>query len=121
MKEVRQAALNLTGGLIGFVLVLILGFMSWALVFRAIPDQNESTLNVLLGILSTQVGMVVGFYFGNSVGSKRQTETIDKLAETAKAAQAALPTNADSADVTLEPGQTATVAAEGQDDQTRGS
>src|SRR5690606_4834243 len=111
MKDVRQSLLNITGGIIGMALVAILGFMSWSLVFRAIPAENESTLNVLLGILSTQVGMVVGFYFGNSVGSKRQTETIDKLAETAQAAQAALPTNG-KPDVVIEPGQTATVKAD---------
>jgi len=111
MKDVRQSLLNITGGVIGVALVAILGFMAWSLVYRAIPAENESTLNVLLGILSTQVGMVVGFYFGNSVGSKRQTETIDKLAETAKAAQAALPTNA-KPDVTLEPGESATVKAD---------
>lgn len=109
MKESRQALLNITGGVIGISLVLILAFMAWALVFRAIPDQNESTLNVLLGILSTQVGMVVGFYFGSSVGSKRQAETIDKLADTAKAA---IPNGG--TDVTLEPGETATVTAEGE-------
>lgn len=114
MREARQAFLNLTGGIIGFSLVAILGFMAWSLVYRAIPEENESTLNVLLGILSTQVGMVVGFYFGSSVASKRQTETIDKLAETAQAAQAALPTNG-KPNVVIEPGQTATVSA--QDDK----
>jgi hypothetical protein len=113
VPDARQSTLNVVGGVIGVVLVLILGFMAWALVYRAIPDQNESTLNVLLGILSTQVGIVVGFYFGSSVSSKRQTETIDKLADTARAAMPAT-----TPDVTLEPGQTATVAAESADGPT---
>jgi hypothetical protein len=48
---------------------------------------------VLLGILSTQVGIVVGFYFGSSLGNKKQAETLDKMAETARTvSQAAIPT-----------------------------
>src|SRR5690606_10585763 len=107
MREARQAFLNLTGGIIGFSLVAILGFRARWSVDRPIPEEAESTVNVLRGSLSTQVGMVVGFYFGSSVASKRQTETIDKLAETAQAAQAALPTNG-KPDVVIERGQTAT-------------
>ena len=50
-------------------------------------------VSILLGILSSQVSMVVGFYYGSSSTNKRQSDTIDKLAETAKTVtQAAMPT-----------------------------
>lgn len=95
-------------GLIAGGLIAILGFLTWALVFRDIPGANENSMTVLLGILSAQVSMVVGYYFGSTVGAKKQTETIDTLAKTAQSAGAALNP---AADVTIEPGQAATVAA----------
>jgi len=92
MATPRQEVLNVAGGLIGVGIVSILGFITWALVFRAIPVENETAMNVLLGILASQVNLVVGFFFGSSVSNKKQSETIDTLASTAKSAQAALHT-----------------------------
>lgn len=111
----RQDVLNIAGSGIALGLVSILGFMAWALVYVAIPADNREPLLMLLGILSTQVGIVVGFYFGSSSQAKKQAETIDKLADTAK-------TTAETAhnvhtiaspmpDVSLKSGQTVTVEA----------
>ena len=111
MSHLRQETLNVAGAIIGTSLVGILAFLAWALVYVRVPDGNETAMNVLLGILSTQVGMVVGFYFGSSFSSKKQTETIDTLAKTAQVAGEALSPSAD-ATVTLEPGQSAKVSAE---------
>lgn len=112
--DVRQTSLNIAGSAIGIGLVVILGFMSWALVYRQVPAENETGLSILLGILSAQVSMVVGFYFGSSASTKKQAETIDKMADTAKTAaqtaQAASPTAVP--DLVLDPGQTATVQAD---------
>lgn len=108
MTKFRQETINLVGGAVALGLVAILAFLSWALVFREIPLTNETGMSILLGILSAQVSVVVGFYFGTSSVAKRQTETIDKLADTAAAAQAA--TNPAPAKV-LEPGESATIAA----------
>lgn len=77
-------------GAIAAGLVGILGFLTWALIYRQIPSENDTVLNALVGILSTQVSMVVGYYFGNSVGSARQSVTIETLAKTAQSAQSAL-------------------------------
>lgn len=103
--------LNVTGGIIGCGLVTILGFVTYALVFVAVPPANENALTLLIGILSANVGMVVAFYFGSSVQAKKQTETIDTLAKTAQTAGVAL---APAPTVELAPGETATVKAEGE-------
>lgn len=105
---IRQESLNIAGALIGVLLVSILAFLAWALVFVTVPAENETAMNVLLGILSTQVGIVVGFYFGSSLAAKRQTDTIDKQADTIKAAtQAAMPAPS----IPLAPGDSVTVEA----------
>jgi hypothetical protein len=104
--------LNVAGALVAFGLILILAFVTWALVYVQIPQGNENVLTVLIGILSANVGLVVGFFFGSSQTSKRQSETIDTLAQTAKKAGDALPLPAGrEPTVKLDPGESATVEA----------
>lgn len=111
VMQFRQEVLNVVGGVVALGLVAILAFITWALVFRAIPVGNENTLIQLVGVLSANIGLVVGFFFGASSQQKKQAETIDKLAETTKAAQAAaLP--ADPA-IPLSPGESVKVTADG--------
>lgn len=89
MNEYKQEVLNVVGGIVALGIVGILGFITWALIFRPIPHGNENTLIQLVGVLSANVAMIVGFFYGSSVGSKRQSETIDKLADTARSVQQA--------------------------------
>lgn len=105
----NRESLNLAGAFVAAGLICILGFVTWALVFREVPKPNENALTLLIGILSANVGVVVGFFFGSSVMSKRQTETIDTLAKTAQTAGAALTPDPT---VVLSPGDTATVKAD---------
>lgn len=63
-------------------------------------DQTQNTIQNLALIL-------FGFLFGASVGTRAKDATIDTLAKTANAALPAPPTT----DVTLQPGDTATVSA----------
>lgn len=86
----KQESLNLAGAFVATGLICILGFVTWALVFRTVPTDNQNALTLLIGILSANVGMVVGFYFGSSVTNKKQAETIDKQASTIQEAQSAL-------------------------------
>lgn len=104
--------LNVAGSLIGLSLLGIFAFLTWALVYEEIPPGNETVLNVLLGILSTQVGLVVGFFFGSNVANKQQTETIDTLAQTAKRAGEELAPTKPEPTIKIEPGESATVKAE---------
>lgn len=68
-------------------------------------DQTQNTIQNLALIL-------FGFLFGASVGNRTKDQTIDTLAKTAQVAGAALAPPNPPADVTLKPGDTATVAAE---------
>ena len=111
MVHQSRESLNLAGAFVASGLIAILGFVTWALVFAEVPEANQNALTLLIGILSANVGVVVGFFFGSSVTSKKQTDTIDKLAETTKTAQAMPAPLVADATVTLAPGETATVEA----------
>ena len=105
----NRESLNMAGAFVAAGLIGILGFVTWALVFAEVPDANQNALTLLIGILSANVGVVVGFFFGSSVTSKKQTETIDTLAKTANAAGAAL--TGEPAAIVLKEGQSATATA----------
>lgn len=109
-----QDSLNLAGGAVAIGLLLILAFVAWALVFVSVPNDNQNALSLLLGILSAGVGTIVGFYFGSSAQTKKQADTINTLAQTARTAGAALPGVADAGttSIELQPGETAKVTAE---------
>lgn len=110
----RRDTLNIAGSLVALGLIANLSFVTWALVFIAIPEQNQNALTFLLGNLSTFVGMVVGFFFGSSFTNKKQAETIDKQAATIQEAQSALAPATPDPTVNLAPGEKAVVKAEGE-------
>lgn len=90
MTDAAREVLNWAGGIIGVALIGLLGFALFALIYVAVPTDNQNALTLLIGILSANVGTVVGFYFGSSATNKKQAETIDKQASTIKEAQSAL-------------------------------
>lgn len=114
MNGWSKETLNIIGGIVALGLVVILGFITWALVYRAIPAGNENTLIQLVGVLSANVGVVVGFFFVSNVGAKRQSETLDKAVDMAQAAQAAaLPPQTS---VSLAAGESVTVQSDDPDE-----
>ena len=102
----NREALNLAGAFVAAGLICILAFVTWELVYVAVPEANNNALTLLIGILSANVGMVVGFFFGSNVSSKKQTETIDTMA---KAAASTAP--AGDAAIVLKEGQSARATA----------
>lgn len=79
-QEVRQAALNVSGGLLVIATVSMLAYLGWALVNKEVSINNKDALMLLLGALIAKYGDLVGFFFGSSAGSKKQAETIEKQA-----------------------------------------
>jgi hypothetical protein len=112
MIDTREA-LNLAGGFVAGGLILLLGFATWALVFREVPVSNRDAMMVVIGILSMNVGQVVSFFFGSSSTNKKQADTIDKQATSLAAAQAALAPAPENL-VPVAPGESVTVKAEQQ-------
>lgn len=103
----NRETMNMAGAFVAAGLICILGFITWALVYQRIPDGNENSLTLLIGVLSANVGLVVGFFFGSSVTNKKQSETIDALAKTAQTAGAL----SDPGAIVLKEGQSATATA----------
>ena len=111
-----QSTVNLSGLLIGLGLTVILGGVTFALIKYDIPKDNQNALLILIGILSTNIGVIVNWHFGSSAGSRKLIDANSTLANTAAVAQAALPAVAGAIDpkeqkVTLDPGQTANIKA----------
>lgn len=62
----------------GLGAVIVLGFflLLGGLLFFAVPAENVSAFNIMLGILSGGVGTVVGYFYGSSKGSSEKNEII---------------------------------------------
>lgn len=106
---VAKEALNIAGSFIAGGLIALLGFATWALIYREVPVSNRDALMVVIGILSMNVGQVVSFFFGSSATNKKQAETIDTQATTIKTQMAPLT---DSTVVPVAAGESVTVKAD---------
>lgn len=105
----RQLALNVSGGILVVATLGFLSYLCWGLVNREISLNNKDAVMMVLGVFLAKYSDLIAFFYGSSSGHKKQSETIDKLATTAAAAQEALtPSNPT---VRLEPGESATVKA----------
>lgn len=106
-----QAILNWFGGGIAVGLILVMGFVTYALVYREVPETNQNALLILIGILSTNITSVIQYFFGSSAQTKQQSETIDTLAKTAQTAGTALASTASPEALVIPSGQSATATA----------
>jgi hypothetical protein len=98
-------------GILAALALAMVGTALLVLFFRNTPPSNKELISAVLGALLIKLTDVYGYYFNSSAGSQRKDETIGTLATTAAAAQTALAPINPIPDVTLQPGQTATVAA----------
>lgn len=112
MRDGRQLVLNVTAAGLAAATVALVFLATWFLFNRELALNNRDAVMLVLGVLLAKYSDLHAFFFGSSSQTKRQAETIDKLADTtAKAQEAANPSPAPA--VTLAPGEKATVAAEG--------
>lgn len=102
----HRTLLNLSGGFVACTILLTMAFIAWALVYREIPKGNETTLVQFVGALQALAGLIVGFYFGSSHGSKQSADTVASLASTVHAQSPATPS------IPVSPGESVTVKGE---------
>lgn len=102
--------------LLAFMLVGMFVGAIPALMWKAIPKVNEQLITYMMGQLSGMALMALGFYFVNKVGQDaldaKKTDNTAKALDAIKAAATAGATELPEPDINLEPGETATVAAE---------
>lgn len=63
--------------------LFLLAFMCYALVYVEIPTSNKEALYIIIGILSSTVSMIAGFYYGSSKGSQKKDDVISKMTDQA--------------------------------------
>ena len=87
MKEWIKSLLekvDLIKSSVALMSLFLLGFMCYALVYVTIPDSNKEALYIIIGILSSTVSMIAGFYYGSSKGSQKKDDTITNMTEKMK-------------------------------------
>ena len=57
----------------------MMAYLCYALVKIEIPPNNREPLLIILGIISTTVSNIIGYYFGSSAGSKNKDEIIKQM------------------------------------------
>jgi hypothetical protein len=68
----------------GCTALIILTFcvLLFLVMNKAIPKENEQTVNLMLGALGTMVGTVFSFWWGSSAGSVRNAERLHEVLNT---------------------------------------
>jgi hypothetical protein len=108
------------GFVAGVILMVLLSFntaapyiCAWQAQECVVPDSLIRLLDQNQNTIQNLAIYLFGFLFGTSVGKRLSESTLDTQAKTIADAQAALAPLASTTapDVTLKPGQTATVAA----------
>ena len=74
-----------TGGF--FLLVFGLMFMDWRHVALSEQSPYRDILMTLMGVIGTGWAGIISFYFGSSVGSRQQSETLQAISRDASTAQ----------------------------------
>ena len=60
--------------------LIVIGFFTLliVLVSTVVPQGNEQLLNMAIGALIAGFSMIVGYFFGSSLGSQRKTELLNE-------------------------------------------
>lgn len=99
------------GLIVGIALVANMTFMTVAPYVFAISPVSQRLIDQQQTILQSIFMVLVGYLWGNSAGNKTKDNAIGALADTAKAAQAALNPVSDKT-VNLDPGDSVEVKAD---------
>jgi predicted Na+-dependent transporter len=118
VTDKNQRVLSIAGSIVAVGLVGLLWFITWALAFHEIPASNATSFSTVLGIIGIQVGIVIGYFFGQTMGNRAKDDTIKAattatatMADTAAVAQAALAPKTPADVIPLAPGDSVTATA----------
>lgn len=104
----ERTLINLIAGILAVGLMTLTAIIVVTILFIPIPAANETLVGQSLGTVLSLLGIVVSFFYGTSTGNRRDRDTINTLAETAK--QVA-DKDKPMADVKVAPGDSVTVEA----------
>lgn len=77
MMNSKEIHLRLTSNIrltLVWAICIIYAVCLWILTSSPIPADNRSAIDILVGSMSTLLGMVFTYYFGNSAGSGKRVE-----------------------------------------------
>ena len=114
MEPPSSAFAERLGLIVGIALVANMTFMTVAPYLFTILPISQRLIDQQQTILQSIFMVLVGYLWGNSAGNKTKDSTIGALADTAKAAQAALAPlgSTDSTVVPVAAGESVTVKAD---------
>jgi hypothetical protein len=55
--------------IVSFIVLLAFAVMSWAILTKAVPNENREAAMLMLGALSSYAGAAVAYWLGSSAGS----------------------------------------------------
>lgn len=110
MSDSNRTAINWIGFAIAAANTALLFYLCWGLFNRQFNVEIKDPLMLVLGAIVAKHGDILQWAFGSSSQAKKQSETIDKLADTTKTAQAAALPPAPS--IPVGPGESVTVTAD---------
>jgi hypothetical protein len=61
---------------VSVIVLITFGSVMLLALMRAIPPENATALNVLLGALATMATWIVAYWTGSSAGSERKTDML---------------------------------------------
>lgn len=63
---------------VGFIVMASFVFLQYVLVYQNIPKENREIFLHFVGMIDTAAGLVIGYYFGSSKGSRDKDKLIGK-------------------------------------------
>lgn len=90
-----------TGAFVAIAVAAQNAVLTYVVLTREIPQNNQTIVGQLLGNALTLMGVIVGYFYVASVGSRKKDEVIATQAKTAQTAGAALAPSPDSTVTTV--------------------
>lgn len=75
-RQREMAVKDSTPAYIAYGILFIFGLANWYVFTHPLPVGNETLISRVLGTIDMAVGLILGYYYGTSVGSMRKTELL---------------------------------------------